>query len=56
MLDRVIAQAATEDKNSSRVWRCTSVGLVCLTAESHYERHERLPRLQANSGRFKHRL
>ena len=31
----VLSQAATEDKISSRVYKCTSVDLACLTGESH---------------------
>jgi len=31
----VLTQAATEAKTSSRVLKCTSVNLVCVTAENH---------------------
>jgi len=31
----VLLQAATDAKNSSQVYRCTVVDLVCLAGESH---------------------
>jgi len=39
----VLAQAATEANISSRVLKCTSVDLVCLSGESHWQLCERLP-------------
>ena len=37
----VLSQAAAEDRNNSRVLKCTSVDLVCLTGESHWQRYYR---------------
>jgi len=31
----VLTKAATEAKSSTRVLKCTSVNLVCLTGENH---------------------
>ena len=40
---RVLTQAATQAKTSSRVLTCTLVNLVCVTGENHWQRCERLP-------------